>query len=494
MKEKKLAEKWKTLVNACKSYYIDSTPTGMSDAEFDVLEKQALDEDGFSARDYVKLKYSVGKRVKNNYIERFKKKKVEGKMIDAMRDFEKHMGKKCYWNLKYDGSSIACYLDPSTGKVSYIATVGNLNRDNFGIDQTWKLGGFLPENLPLGVVAIQCEAVIDVSLMGGNPEKARQKANGLINSKYCEDEVNSMLTLMCYRYYLADGTKTGRDYKDLLYTGFPDKRSDSDGHLLFGHATTWTLQELEQMPGYTETEMTETPNGTFLNDGWVAYDMEGNCLGALKFAGAGSGDNAVITTVKGIQWNDQSVKGKDSWSANVIVDPIVLGGVTVRKPSAGSVSKLVEKNITAGAQVGIILANSTIPKVGDVYSPGDGNYSWPVCKCGYPLGSSDIYGSLLKCGNQLCTSRMERMNKYIGGLRDIHKDIDLGKLLVIDRFDWTTTTVDIDRLLSYVEVGDKNSYCDYLLSYMKTGLQKRNMNLVWEASFEVLKSFYNYGK
>ena len=39
-------------------------------------------------------------------------------------------------------------------------------------------------------------------------------------------------------------------------------------------------------------------------------------------------------------------KGKDSWSANVIVEPIVVKGSTIRKPSAGSVSKLVKNNIT----------------------------------------------------------------------------------------------------------------------------------------------------
>ena len=49
-------EKWHVLIEACKKYYIDSVPTGLTDAEFDALEAAAAEE-GFYARDYVLEKY-----------------------------------------------------------------------------------------------------------------------------------------------------------------------------------------------------------------------------------------------------------------------------------------------------------------------------------------------------------------------------------------------------------------------------------------------------
>jgi hypothetical protein len=132
--------------------------------------------------------------------------------------------------------------------------------------------------------------------------------------------------------------------------------------------------------------------------------------------------------------------------------------------------------------------------VGDVYKAGNGDYQWPKCSCGYQLGSSDVYGSLLKCGNPMCTERIGRMTAYIQSLSDIHKDIDLNKLLVIDRFKWENTTINTDQLLTFVECGNEQGYHDLLASYLTTDLQKRNLELVWKASFQVLKSFYENGK
>jgi hypothetical protein len=490
--EEKVITKWKDLIEATKNYYVDSIPTGLSDSEWDSLEQRAMAEDGFSVRDYVFNKYLYGKKTLNKYIEKVVKTKVVGcTMLEAMENMERSLGKKLYWDLKYDGSSIAVYLNPATGKVKNIVTVGNLNLDNYGIDQTWKLKDFIP-TMPNGIVAIQCEALIDVNRLSESPDRARQKANGLINSKYCMDEVKSLLTLIGYRYYFDDPNNPNAqiDYRDMIRGGFRGVVSQLDGHLMFGPAQVFTLDELRGMPGYTETDVTVTESGTFLNDGWVAYDERGVCQGALKFAGAGSGDKSIITEVKSIQWNDQSQKGKDSWSANVLIDPVSVKGIEIKKPSAGSVSKLVSKNITPGAKVGIILANSTIPMVGEVFQPGNGDFMWPTCSCGYKMSENDVYGSLLKCGNPMCTERIGRMKSYLGSLGDIHRDLNLNNLLVIDRFKWEDTNVSIDMVLGFVESNNKIDYYNYLMSYMNTDLRKKNLNLVWEASFMVLRELF----
>ena len=244
MIDERILEKWKVLIDACKAYYIDFVPTGMDVNQFDELELRAAKEDGFFARDYVLQTYSKGTRVKNSYIEKFKKYKVtEKSMFDTMKDYEVSQGESYYYDLKYDGTSLAMYLDPTTGTPKKIVTVGNLNLDNFGIDQTWKLINFVPRKFPLGIVAIQMEAVIDTTRMTEDPERARQKANGLINSKYCDDEINNLLPLRAYRYYPDNSNEClelrNKDYREVIRS-FETIISPIDGHVLFAPADVCT--------------------------------------------------------------------------------------------------------------------------------------------------------------------------------------------------------------------------------------------------------------
>lgn len=482
-------EKWHVLIEACKNYYIYSVPTGLSDAEFDALEALAAEE-GFYARDYVLDKYQKGKKVVNKYIEKITKTKVTGmSMLDALIQYQISHGKKIYCDLKYDGSSIAIYVDPRTGIPLQEVTVGNKHvvkdgEGEPGIDQTWKLESFLPTIFPKGIVAIQAEALIDTTRLE-DPKKARQKANGLINSK---NRDTSLLTLRAYRYYTDDSPAglalRNMDYREVL-NSFETIR-DHTGYIKFAPADVFTVEELGLMSGYTESDHTVTSTGSFLNDGWVMYDEHGICLGALKFAGAGSSSEDVIkTTARSIIWNNQISKGKDSWSANIGIDPVIIKerGIKVTKPSAGSVRKMVKNNITPGAEVSIILANSTIPMIGEVFKPGNGDFSWPVCSCGWQMSEKDIYGSLLKCGNPVCSERIGRMKNYLQGCGGV---IDLNKLLVIDRFKWEDTCVNFDVLFGFISTGDERGYHDYLMSFMNSDLQRKNMELVWKASWIAL--------
>jgi hypothetical protein len=490
-----ILEKWRNLIQACKNYYVDSLPTGMADSEYDLLEMRAMAEDNFSVRDYVFDTYLKGTKTKNSYIEKIKKAKVEeGEMLQAIKNFQANYGKKIYCDLKYDGSSLAIYLDPTTGTPIRVVTVGNLNIDNYGVDQTWKLLKFLPAKFPKGIVAIQAEALIDTTRLGNNPETARQRANGLINSKYCEDDVLNLLTIRAYRYY-TDDTEYGKnirmtDYRTNL-KNFQTIKSPLDGHIMFAPAQTWTVGELESMPGFTETDHTITDTGKFLNDGYVLYSEDGICLGALKYSGAGS-ETETSTTVREIIWNDQSSKGKDSWSANVRIDPITIKGSVIRKPSAGSVSKLIKNNITPEAKVTIILANSTIPMVGSVINPGNGDFNWPTCSCGYKLSNKDIFGSLLKCGNPMCSNRFNRMCEYLNYFpttEELISKLDLNRLLVIDRFKWENTDVSIEKLISYVKENNEVEFSKYLSSYMKTTLQLATLSLVLQPAWSALTAF-----
>lgn len=492
----KVLEKWNWLIDAAKKYWVDSIPTGLSDDEFNQAEERAFKEDGFYVRDYVMENFLKGSKSKNSYIEKIKKYKVTNStMLNAIEKTSIDLGipeDELWCDLKYDGSSIAIYLDSKTGRPIKAVTVGNTNLTGFGVDQTWKLIDFLPKSFPRGIIAIQAEALIDterLKLMDIDEDKARQKANGLINSKNCNEEVENLLTLRAFRYYTDNSIEgnliKSRPYGEVL-RNFKIVTSKKDGHILFAPAQTWTLKELKEIGGnYTETDKTVTSTGTFLNDGWVIYNNQGVCQRALKYEGAGSGTEAIKTKVKSIQWNDQSKKGKDSWSANVIIEPVEIKGCIVRKPSAGSVKKLITNNITPGAEVGIILANSTIPKVGDVFSGGNGNFQYPKCSCGYQMSDKDIFGSNLKCGNQNCSERLSRMKNYVSTLT-VGDLPDLNKLLVIDRWDWGNVTVDFDYIKTLIINNKKIDYYNYLKSFLKTNLQIRNLDLVWLPSWKAL--------
>lgn len=481
-----IIQKWSNLIGYCKSYYVDCVPTGVQDSVYDDLERRALLEDGFSVRDYVFDTYLKGTKTLNSGIDKIKKSKISGEFSSVVSEY----GPDVYWTLKYDGSSIAIYLDPTTGRPLRVVTVGNLNINDYGVDQTWKLMKFLPGKFPLGIKAIQAEALIDTSRLPDSPEKARQKANGLINSKYAQSEVDNLLTLRAFRYFpdlsIPEGQYlAGLDYKTVLES-FETVYSRVDGHIKFTGAQVWTPAEVVNVPVRT---MTDTDTGRFLNDGWVVYSKDGKCLGAHKFSGAGSESEVPVTKVLGIQWNSQVQKGKDSWSANVLIEPVTIGGSTIRKPSAGSVKKLVSESITAGATVSVILANSTIPMIGECKSPGNGNYEWPTCECGYTMGISDVFGSLLKCGNPGCTQRRARMYDYLASLPNV-QSLDLDPFLVIDRFKWATTDVSVKVLLDYIPANDPVGFGNYLSGFMKTDLQKRTLALVVPAAWDVLRKIY----
>ena len=499
-----ILEKWKNLIIAAKAYWIDSIPTGMDDATFDELEKRAIEEDGFSVRDYVFQTYLVGDRAENKYIEKIKKTKVEGiSMLQALKNKESEVGEKIYFDLKYDGSSIAIYLNPETGEVQDIVTVGNSNINSCGIRQYGKLIGLFPKKFPQGIVAIKCEALIDLDNLppGLDPDKARQKSNGLINSKYAQEEVNQYLTLRAYRYYLDEMSPSGIALSGVSYPevlkSFPVVSNEYG--IKFSPADVFEIQDIPE--GFPETYRTRTSTGEFLNDGWVCYNSKGQCLGALKFAGAGSESDGIIkTTVKSIKWTDQTPKEKDSWAANVIIDPVVIHGSTITKPSAGSVKKLVKNKISPGATVTIIMAQEVIPQIKDCVSPGDGDYMFPKCSCGYQMSESDIYGSRLKCGNIRCSSRESRMTKYLQSLSELGT-LDLNKFLVIDGFKWEDTDVDLKKILQLVDedvlhwTGDGTSlfydkYRDYLMSYMNTDARRRNLDLVVLSSWITLREEY----
>lgn len=503
-------------IQAAMNYYVYNLPTGMDDSYYDYLEREAR-KDGIELRDYA-TQFLQGQRSKNaDYITKVEKSQVTGNMAEAMKAYMSEHPEIKYWIPKYDGSSLAAYYDSRTGKCFRVVTVGGSNLGSEGIDQTEKLCKYFPDLPGTGIIALQCECL--VALEHGLEEKSRQKANGLVCSsftplsrdeyrggqgtdheyqKYLESftenfqavkkEIDDMINIRCFRYYLDLSTPEGRITKELGYRHVLESLPvvyNTAGDIKFCGGYVFETKDIDD---FVNHDIWSTPGGTFLVDGVVGYSEDGVCIHALKYHSAGRGET---TEVLGIKWNDQGPHGKDSWSANALIQPIQIRGTVIKKPTVGSVKKMISSGISKGAKVTIILANSTIPQVSQVIQPGNGDYEWPTCGCGYKLGPSDIYGTLVKCGNPECTEREKRMRKYLSGCSSFG-DINLNKLLVIDRFDWLKKT-DYSVVLQdlYIILTNKgySEFLEFLKGCLKTPLQVKNLELVSKPAYKTLKEY-----
>jgi hypothetical protein len=431
-------------------------------------------------------------------------------MLDAVREFTRNYPEPLYWIPKYDGSSLGAYYDTSTGRCVKVITIGGSNLGNFGIDQTEKFAGFFPVIPGSGIKMIQAECLI--SLEHGFGESSRQKANGLVNSSYepmsfqdfiagstktrtqkeyekyltkfsenqeqVKKEVEDYINIRGFRYYI-DGPYP--DYREGL-NGLPITYNQA-GDIKFSGGYVMTLEDLEALgPDIVEKDIWTTPTGTFLVDGLVAYTTSGKCVKALKYKDAGRGESVEVL---GIKWNNQITKGKDSWSANAIINPVEIRGSVITKPTIGSVKKMITSGISPGARVTLILANSTIPAISEVLEPGNGDYSWPICSCGYQMSEKDVYGSLIKCGNPMCSERLNRMTKYIK-LFDSFDKINPDKLFILDRVKLSEIPGFMENMYLGITGGtiqNEENLKGYITQFLTTDLQKRNLELVYRPAW-----------
>lgn len=507
--DKELLKKHGVVLDSARKYYVENQPTGMTDEEYNKLEEDAR-RDGIDPRTIV-LSSIRGERAQNaDYLSQVPKEQVTGSMYEKLLEvFEE--GDVLL--PKYDGSSLAVYFE--SGECTEIITAGGENRGGLGVVQTEKFKKWIPKVDPR-IKCIQCEFLVD--LKHGFGDKSRMKANGLMNSKDMQDEVDRYGTLRAFRIF---GEFDPKDYWEIFFSipmsfDDPDPKFPSLEQAVKGVEFTSDVKFAVGACGFSIDKKFEStyesdiydnkcPTGGYygtpfrqqlLIDGWVIYGADGNVKKAYKFKDAGRGE---LSEVKRMLWNNQIGKGKDGWSLNVELDPPVeVRGALIRKPSSGGVPTALKKNITPGAKVTVILANSTIPKVSEVITPGNGDMQYPVCTCGYQMSESDIFGSNLKCGNPNCSERYDRMMKYLATVPDAG-NIDFNRLLVIDRLDFNKKLDASDHLdlinnlfliISSDELG-VDHFRKMIESYVNpTGLQKKMIALASEPAYNALRDTY----
>lgn len=488
MAKKDLLKKHKFAIECAIKYYVKNQPTGISDFEYDKLEAAAL-EDGLNIRD-IALSRVRGDRMRNQYIESVPKQYAEDSMYDSIVELVNEYGEdNIYVEPKYDGSGIAVYYDE--GIPTAVITCGGSNKssDEGGINQTDKLQKYFPI-MPEDIKAIQCEVLVPMDYC----DRPRQLCNGILTSKnkYSEEEIDDMICIRGFRYFSDD---KDRDFYNTLRS-FQGTLNPKGTLYNFAPGHVMRVKDLlSKGRDIVNQEFISTATGNFLIDGYVFYTKTGELIKALKFKNAG-GQEAV--EVERIQWNDLS-ESKDGFSSNVILkEGVDIRGSIVKKPSSNGVNNLLKFNITPGAMVSVTLRGSTIPCVDKVFKPGNGDFNWPVCKCGTQLGPNDIFGNNIKCPNLCCSSRIERMRSYINNGRfSFYDPKSYNGFFIIDRIKLEDKISDPEEFAKeFKELILKDLGVDAIrdLFYSKvalTPLQKRNLELVLQPAYIVLKEFAN---
>lgn len=285
---------------------------------------------------------------------------------------------------KFDGSSITAYYN--RGKLTQILSRSD---EVIGVDQTEKLRHKVPAEVNSNIVKIDFEALTSIEDF---PQNSRQKSNGLINSKYLQEEVDNYLFLFPFYIEVVDGNTRNEDYIEynilagkLNLPGFsfdPPKiiksRIDKDN--------TAYVASVHQFGKCISKH--------FPIDGIVMYNPKNySDFHIYKFYYIEAKD----TTVTDIEWN---INGNNTFIPKVIIKPVKIDGSRITKVASGGYRAMINSGIGIGSIVRVVRSGSTIPKIIKVLKTSD-NYKLDF-KCPYCGSGLKVIGGSHRCSNPEC--------------------------------------------------------------------------------------------
>jgi NAD-dependent DNA ligase len=377
MKKNEIFERY---IKAAYNFY-NGKPVLMSDEDYDNLEKEVLKEyPDFNVRTYITMhQQGVSMEHHANFIP-YTKSVDPSLTWEVLNDYG-------YVSPKYDGTSLVLYFregecyqiitraDDKVGKNQYDKLIDKVNSLLFDIDPT--------------ITEVFCEAV--TNLKWGD----RSKANGLINSKYLQSEVDEKIELHPYGCSSPDAN-VRREFME-KYVHRVDK---------------------DEMDYIIENGKLE--NGIPV-DGVVSYNIESNSIKMRKIYNNGS----AITKITGhkLTYSEKTM----THSAVCKISKVFVDGANLSNVKPGPYGTMKKKGLGLGAEVEIIRAKKVIPKVNKVIKKSD-DFSDIFCTgCN---GKLDVIGKDLICKNEDCN----KMNRTI--LNRLFKvlDIEIMKELIIAKY------------------------------------------------------------
>lgn len=311
-------------------------------------------------------------------------------------------------NYKYDGGGIRAYY-----KNGLLYKVMSTPDEKFGIDRTKSYFNLFPKRVNPEIESIQGEVVVDYLDYG---QKARNQANGLINSKWKQEDVENQALIRVYRLTFHNHKDWDYEFHRKMLDELKNQvivRNRGEEYVkVFDVAESLDIDQIPSEPLVT------SPSGDRIQvDGIVVYTPE--WIFGYKFYYTES----ALVKVNKINWNYRSENG--TYAPVLEFDTVTLNDKEISRCSANGAPKLIASKMGVGSVVRVILAKMTIPKVIEVIEPSE-DYQFPKCECGYQLGEKDILGSSLKCGNlDVCSVRYEGfLDKIINSIVTRWEDDD----------------------------------------------------------------------
>lgn len=301
---------------------------------------------------------------------------------------------------KWDGSSIAIYY--TNGRLSHILSMSD---KEYGIDKTERFKSFVPHKVSDNISIIRCECLIDVR----DIDNARGKANGLVNSKYLEDEIEQLACLVAFSGIDLNGNKIPyEELREALMYKFILR--DNGRPYFICSKLVEELQLLERgVAGFQDSHY----DYRFAIDGVVNYEQNT----ALKYDYISSAISEVID----VHWNETEREG---FFPVLEIDPVELEGKTITNPSTNGLNNYINQRLGLGAKVEVAFSGTTIPKVVGILEEAEPTL--PKCPyCGRQLRvPDDQYGSVLKCSNPHCEGKLNLRRGWLEGIEDWYEPKD----------------------------------------------------------------------
>lgn len=359
-----LSEMKAKVIEEANNFY-NGRNTNISDAVYDGLLKFILDEDpSFNIYDHVKYD-TDGVKISHNIKFRDFEKRADIACIDSEEKFNK-MREKYYILPKFDGSSIVTHFNED----GTLKSSASRSDDVTGFVQTNKLRNKIANcSIPEGCLTMLAEAVCPK--YGDDGESLnRSKANGLINSKYCQEDVDKYITLMPFDFYMKDGTKMPNlDLEVTDYNVFCKLRDDG--------------------------EYIYSVNGKLYPcDGIVNYpkDFKDEKIDIHKLYYSEMKDSIL----RDIIWYPADNSGVMNPTA--VYDTVTIDETNVSKASVFNYQFVKDHNMYIGMPLKIIKANLTIPQI------HESTWKLPENDCDEAKSKSEAYLDSLRCS--CCGSKL----------------------------------------------------------------------------------------
>jgi len=355
------------LVNLAKLYY-SGKDTETSDQEYDnLLDSVKLDNPEFDLFEHLELDSGA----KKEHPDTFEQPEFKYKVGDIQETEYRDGDIICP---KYDGSSVRAYY--RNGNLYLILSRSN---EHIGHVQTEKMRSKVPSKVSSEITSIDFEACCSFEDIG---DKCRQKANGLVNSKYKDDEVNEFLTLVPFNSVCTDPS-----------IGFYE-RMNMCGFVNGVDYSAWSVGSkiLSNDPKFVL-------NGkTFPIDGYVLYNPKtGFRIWKYYYT------EVKESTVLGIEWNESP---SFNYVPKLQIEPVNITGSWISRVATNGANNLFNNKMGVGAKVSVVLSGSTIPQAIKTIEPSEdwGDLSCPHCKKNENLHSPlERIGDGYRCVNIKCS-------------------------------------------------------------------------------------------